>query len=145
MAAMGRRPTINIDAIERHENMSVKTVIQAGVVGFSLAVVVSPAAHSETLKVLEENTAETEEELREEPYIESELCTSCNDCRNLNSAMFQYNSNKQAYIADPQAGTYKQLVIAAENCPAGCIHPGTPRPDDDTATENIIARAKALH
>ncbi|MEZ5759746.1 MAG: type II and III secretion system protein family protein [Paracoccaceae bacterium] len=37
--------------------MSVKTVIQAGVVGFSLAVVVSPAAHSETLKVLEGSTS----------------------------------------------------------------------------------------
>lgn len=37
--------------------MSVKTVIHAGVVGFALAVTISPAAYSETLKVLEGSTA----------------------------------------------------------------------------------------
>ncbi len=99
----------------------------------------------ETLTILENEAEETEEELSEDPYIESDLCTSCNDCINLNSSMFQYNSDKQAHIADPLAGTYKQLVTAAENCPARCIHPGKPRPGDETATEDIIARAKALH
>jgi len=99
----------------------------------------------EPLTVLEEEAAETEEELSEEPYIESELCTSCNECISLNSSMFQYNSNKQAYVADPGAGTYRQLVKAAVNCPARCIYPGTPRPDDETATEELEARAKALH
>ena len=99
----------------------------------------------EPLTVLEEDAAETEEELSEEPYIESELCTSCNECISLNSSMFQYNSNKQAYVADPGAGTFRQLVTAAENCPARCIYPGTPRPDDETATEELKARAKAIH
>ncbi len=59
--------------------------------------------------------------------------------------MFQYNSDKQAYIADPQAGTYKQLVTAAEKCPARCIHPGKPKPGDETVTEDLISRAKAIH
>jgi ferredoxin len=82
--------------------------------------------------------------ISEEPYIDSFLCTSCNDCTNLNPLMFKYNSDKQAFIADPSAGTYLQLVKAAEACPANCIHPGAPSPGDETATDEVIARAKAL-
>ncbi len=61
-----------------------------------------------------------------EPYVESALCTSCNECINLNPQMFKYNSEKQAYLADPKAGTHKQLLKAAAACPAKCIHPGPP-------------------
>jgi ferredoxin len=97
------------------------------------------------LNVLKDEADETEEELGDEPYIESDLCSSCNECINLNSSMFQYNSDKQAYIADPQAGTFKQLVTAAENCPARCIHPGKPKPGDETVTEDLISRANAIN
>lgn len=31
------------------------------------------------------------------------------------------------HIADPSAGTYAQLVEAAENCQVSIIHPGKPR------------------
>ena len=60
------------------------------------------------------------------PYIDSALCTSCNECINRNPKMFRYNDDKQAYIADPKAGTYQQFVKAAAACPAACIHPGPP-------------------
>jgi hypothetical protein len=40
-----------------------------------------------------------------------------------------------------RAGTFAELVKAAEGCPAKCIHPGTPRPDDATATRRVRARA----
>ncbi len=99
----------------------------------------------DTLKVLEDEAGETEEEVDDDPYIESERCSSCNECISLNSLMFQYNSDRQAFIADPQAGTYKQLVIAAEHCPVRCIYPGKPRPGDETATADIITRGKAIH
>ena len=36
-------------------------------------------------------------------------------------------SNKQAYIKDLNAGTYRQLVEAAESCQVAIIHPGKPR------------------
>ncbi|GAB4241414.1 MAG: hypothetical protein Kow00109_16830 [Acidobacteriota bacterium] len=88
--------------------------------------------------------AEVEPEPAEEPYIDSELCTSCNDCINLNPRMFKYNSERQAYIADPAAGTFAELVKAAENCPARCIHPGSPRPGDPTVTPELLERAKAF-
>ncbi len=58
------------------------------------------------------------------PYIDSALCTSCNECINRNPKMFRYNDDKQAYIADAKAGTYAQLLKAAAACPAQCIHPG---------------------
>jgi ferredoxin len=77
----------------------------------------------------------------DEPYIDSILCTSCNECTNLNSRLFQYNADKQAVIADATAGTFAELVKAAALCPARCIHPGKPRSDDATATPELIARA----
>ncbi len=83
-----------------------------------------------------------EEILLAVPYIDSALCTSCDDCIHINARMFRYNENKQATIADPTAGTFEELVRAAEKCPARCIHPGAPRPDDPTVTPELIERAK---
>jgi len=77
----------------------------------------------------------------DDPYIDSPLCTSCNECTNINSRLFHYNENKQAFIADPTAGSFAELVKAAGLCPARCIHPGKPRSDDNTATPELIARA----
>ena len=74
-------------------------------------------------------------------YIDSDLCTSCNDCMKINSRMFVYNADKQAYISEAGAGTFSELVKAAESCPGRCIHPGVPRPGDRTATPQLIARA----
>ena len=56
--------------------------------------------------------------------------------------MFRYNSEKQAYLADPRAGTYAELVMAAERCPARCIHPGLPLNPDEPGLEEWIERAK---
>jgi pyruvate-ferredoxin/flavodoxin oxidoreductase len=61
-----------------------------------------------------------------EAYIDSVRCTSCNECTNLNGRMFAYNADKQAQIKDASAGTFQQLVLAAERCPVGIIYPGTP-------------------
>jgi len=79
-----------------------------------------------------------------EPWVDSILCTTCNECTNLNGRLFRYNANRQAEIADPAAGTFEQLVRAAEKCPARCIHVGPPRPGDPTATPEILARAAAF-
>jgi ferredoxin len=105
----------------------------------------APAAQAEP--AVEETPAEVVEEEEEEavafnePYIDAILCTTCNECTNLNGRMFQYNANRQAVIADASAGTFEELVKAAEKCPARCIHPGAPREDDSTATDDLIARA----
>lgn len=78
------------------------------------------------------------------PWIDSPLCTSCNDCININSVLFRYDANKQAIIGDAKAGTYAQLVRAAEKCPARCIHPGLPLNPDEKGLEKLRKRAEAF-
>lgn len=102
---------------------------------------VSPSAVEQTAPV---EAVSAPVETPSEAYIDSFLCTSCNDCMKVNPRAFQYDANKQAYLADPAAATYAELVRAAEACPAKCIHPGLPRPGDATATPEIMARAAKL-
>jgi hypothetical protein len=78
------------------------------------------------------------------PYIETPRCTTCNECTELNNRMFAYNDNMQAYIADPDAGTYRQLVEAAEACQVAIIHPGEPRNPSEPGLDDLTARARAF-
>ncbi len=78
----------------------------------------------------------------DEAYIETERCSTCNECTLLNDRMFAYNANKQAYIADIKAGTYAQLVEAAESCQLGIIHPGKPINKAESGLDELIARAQ---
>ena len=71
-------------------------------------------------------TGADDEPLVLEAYIDSVRCTTCNECTNLNNRLFAYNADKQAYVKDVRAGTFQQLVVAAERCPVAIIHPGTP-------------------
>jgi len=79
------------------------------------------------------------------PYIETARCTSCNECTQINSVMFAYDANKQAYIADPDAGTYRQLVEAAESCQVSIIHPGKPRNPNEPGVEELVLRAESFN
>jgi pyruvate-ferredoxin/flavodoxin oxidoreductase len=76
-----------------------------------------------------------------EPFIETARCTSCDECTKLNPHMFAYDENKQAYIKDASAGTFKELVQAAERCTAGIIHPGDPLNPDEPDLDKWVARA----
>jgi hypothetical protein len=58
--------------------------------------------------------------------------------------MFAYNENKQAFIKDVTAGTYAQLVQAAESCQVSIIHPGKPRDPNEPGLEELVARAEAF-
>jgi hypothetical protein len=80
----------------------------------------------------------------EEAYIETPRCTSCNECTGINDKMFAYNENKQAYIADITAGTYAQLVEAAESCQVSIIHPGKPRDPSEPNLPELMRRAEAF-
>jgi 4Fe-4S single cluster domain of Ferredoxin I len=84
------------------------------------------------------------EKSSDEAYIETARCTSCNECTKINDKMFAYNENKQAYIADPAAGTYAQLVEAAESCQVSIIHPGKPRDPNEPGMEDLLRRAPAF-
>jgi hypothetical protein len=79
-----------------------------------------------------------------DPYIETPRCSTCNECTQINSRMFAYNENKQAFIAHPDAGTYRQLVEAAESCQVSIIHPGQPRNPNEPGLEELLKRAEAF-
>jgi len=78
----------------------------------------------------------------DEPWIETSRCPSCNECQTINDRMFRYNENKQAYIADITAGSYRQLVEAAEACQVAIIHPGKPRDAAEPGLADLLERAK---
>jgi pyruvate-ferredoxin/flavodoxin oxidoreductase len=107
------------------------------------AVDAEPAAAEAAPAAEAEPVAEDEDEdyLRE-PWIETIRCTSCDDCINLNNKMFAYNEDGQAYIADPRAGTFRELVTAAEACAPSVIHPGDPLNPDEKDLDKLIARAE---
>ncbi|HWP37967.1 MAG TPA: 2-oxoacid:acceptor oxidoreductase family protein [Gemmatimonadales bacterium] len=86
--------------------------------------------------------AEEEEEAGLGPYIESARCTTCDECTRINNRMFAYNDKKQAYIKDPRAGTFRELVTAAEKCPVSIIHPGTPLNPNEKDLQKWLKRAE---
>jgi len=88
---------------------------------------------------------EEEEVIFDDPWIDSALCTTCNDCMKINSMLFIYNDNKQAILGDLNSSTYAHLVEAAELCPAHCIYPGKPRNPNEPGLEELIKRAEPLN
>jgi hypothetical protein len=80
----------------------------------------------------------------DDPYIETARCTSCNECTQINDKMFGYDANKQASIINPDAGTYRQLVEAAESCQVSIIHPGKPRNPNEPGLDELMKRAESF-
>lgn len=79
---------------------------------------------------------------RDEAWIETARCPSCNECNLINDRMFAYDERKQAYIKDITAGSYRELVEAAESCQVAIIHPGAPRDPNEPGLEELLARAE---
>jgi len=108
------------------------------------------AAPAETEAPAEDATAEAEPEVEEEaieelsfdePWLDTAMCTTCDDCMAINKMMFVYNDDKQAIIRDANAGPFAHMVAAAEICPAKCIHPGKPLDPNESGLDDLIARA----
>ena len=100
----------------------------------------SASAPSAATSVVEQEA----ERSSDEAYIETPRCSTCNECIQLNKKMFAYDGNQQAYIADITAGTFAQLVEAAENCQVSIIHPGKPRDPNEPGLEELLKRAEAF-
>ncbi len=107
----------------------------------AVAPVAAPAQAGAPAQVAEAAPAEPERS-PDEPYIETARCSSCNECTQINDKMFAYNKDKQAYIADLAAGTYRQLVEAAESCQVSVIHPGKPRNPKEPGLDELLKRAE---
>jgi len=111
-------------------------------------VAVEPALAAAPVAVATEAPAQVEEEEDDfalEAYIETARCTTCNECTNINKRMFKYNDAKQAYIKDVTAGTFKELVLAAEKCPVRIIHPATPINPREKNIEKWVKRAEPFN
>lgn len=93
----------------------------------------------------EEKVEEEETMVISEPWVDSIRCTSCNECTDKYSSLFKYNDEKQAYLTDPSKGTFEQLVMAAEECPALCIHPGQPQNPSEPDLDSLIKRAEKFN
>jgi hypothetical protein len=87
---------------------------------------------------------EAEQKSSNEAYIETPRCSTCEECIQINNRMFAYDANKQAYIADINAGTYRELVEAAENCQVAIIHPGKPRNPSESDLDELMKRAETF-
>ncbi len=75
------------------------------------------------------------------PWIESPECTACDECVEINPQIFAYNDEKMAYVKDPKAGPFKDIVKSAEKCTAEIIHPGTPLDPNESGLDKLIKRA----
>ncbi|MBJ6610678.1 MAG: 2-oxoacid:acceptor oxidoreductase family protein [Candidatus Thiothrix moscowensis] len=74
-------------------------------------------------------------------WVETPECTACDECININPAIFAYNDQKKAIVINPQGGPFKDIVKAAEKCTAGCLHPGTPHNPNEAGLDKLVARA----
>jgi uncharacterized lipoprotein NlpE involved in copper resistance len=101
----------------------------------SAEMLAAPAAEPAAAEAVAERSSD-------EPYIETARCTSCNECTQINDKMFGYDANKQASIINPDAGTYRQLVEAAESCQVSIIHPGKPRNPNEPDLDELKKRAE---
>ena len=105
----------------------------------------APVAASNPAEAVTEVAEEPDAPSEGSPWIETPRCTTCNECRQINDRLFGYNDNLQAYIADPDAGSYRQLVEAAEGCQVSIIHPGLPRNPDEPNLDELKERAKVFN
>ncbi|MBK1645991.1 pyruvate ferredoxin oxidoreductase [Thiocapsa imhoffii] len=74
-------------------------------------------------------------------WVETPECTACDECVLINPRIFKYNAEKKVEVMDPRAGTFLEIVKAAEKCTAGCIHPGTPWNPAEAGLDKLVKRA----
>jgi ferredoxin len=125
-------------AWDEQKRQEIEAVRQSGSVAVAEAAVMPAAAESVAVAEAVEVAAPPSDE----PWIETKRCSSCNECQNINDKLFAYNENKQAYIKDVTAGTYRQMVEAAEACQVAVIHPGKPKNPNEPGLEELLERAR---
>ena len=132
-AAWETQKSAEIDAIRKSAAAAAPAVAEAAP---AVAAAAGAPASAEAAAAPEEKVAS------DDPWIETARCPSCNECQLINPQMFVYNDNKQAYIKDANAGTFRQLVEAAETCQVAIIHPGKPRNPNEPGLDELIKRAE---
>jgi len=132
-----RRWRVLTELVDRHGTRAEPDAVEA-----APAPVTAPAAAADPAPAAPTAPAKTPDASSDDPYIDTPRCSTCNECTQINNQMFAYNENKQAYIANAKAGTYAQLVEAAESCQVSIIHPGKPFDLNEPGLEDLIRRAE---
>ncbi len=78
----------------------------------------------------------------EAAWIDTPECTACDECTDINPGIFAYNDEGLAFVKDPTAGPFIDIVKSAEKCTAGCLHPGTPFNPNEKNLDKLIKRAE---
>jgi hypothetical protein len=58
--------------------------------------------------------------------------------------MFVYDADKRAVLRDAHAGSFRELVEAAEHCKMAVIHPGEPWDANEPDLSDLRQRAAAF-
>jgi len=77
--------------------------------------------------------------------IDAEDCTACGECIEINPNIFGWNDEQLATVINPKGGPFKDIVKAAEKCPARVIHPGTPADPNEKDLPALIERAEKFN
>ncbi|WP_146006493.1 ferredoxin [Cohaesibacter celericrescens] len=139
-------------AEERKKREALARELAANVAAAPVFPAVPVAASLPVAPAAGEAAPEIQPEASEDPdhsdglaWIETPRCTTCNECTQVSNTLFAYNENMQAYVKDPDGGTYRQLVEAAESCQVSIIHPGLPRNPDEPDLEDLMQRAEIFN
>lgn len=139
---------------EKVEEVDIESKIRAEVVG-KIAHGLMKLAEDDGAGIVDLAMGDTESEAPKEadtsngdfmaPWLETDECTSCDECININSKIFAYNNDKKAYILNADGGPYQDIVKAAEKCTAGVIHPGLPKDRSEKDIEKWIKRGEKFN
>jgi len=139
---------------EKVEEVDVESKIRAEVVGKIAQGLMKLAGEEGAIADLAIGAVPAAESTKEEaptdrnfmaPWLETEHCTACDECIKINAKIFAYNNDKKAYIKDPEAGPYEDLVKAAEKCTAQVIHPGLPADRVEKDIDKWIKRGEKFN
>ena len=108
--------------------------------GAAIRVPAAPSSMPASVPMAAEEAAPAQ--IADEPWIETELCTTCDECITINKKIFAYNKEKRAIIKDPRGGPFRDIVLAAEKCSAGAIHPGKPLDPNEKDLDKWVQRAE---
>lgn len=129
---------------KEQEDLRASTMAAAGGNGATMAVANATAAVTKAATPSATAPTAAPERNPDEAWIDTARCPSCNECQTINDRLFKYNDNKQAYIGDVRAGTFRQMVEAAEVCQVAIIHPGKPWNPDEPGLPELLQRAEAF-
>ena len=132
IAGIGR-PEVDETAIANRVRQDLIQQLSAGITG--TVSTAKPPATPETAAAAD----------YEQAYVDTPECTACDECININPKIFAYDTSKKAVVINPKAGSFLDIVKAAEKCTAGIIHPGTPWNMNEANLGKLELRAAKFH